>query len=142
MFCNAQYSATFAFFLFQGSFHLLTSSSYTSIFYTFKLFSVLIITVDPSADYVGVDSTGGVLQCQLVVYSQPSMVQYTHQVHKVVSFTVHIISNRQRLFIQLRDACQDRGGTPNRLTQVNVRRLMPTPDIGGCIQLERLLLVT
>ena len=26
-----------------------------------------------------------------VVYSQPSMVQYTRQVHKVVSFTVHII---------------------------------------------------
>ena len=70
------------------------------------------------------------------------MVQYTHQVHKVVSFTVHIISNRQRLFIQLRDAGQDRGGAPNRLTQVTARRLMATPDIGGWSQPERLLLVT
>ena len=69
------------------------------------------------------------------------MVQYTHQVHKVVSFTVHIISNRQRLFIHIRDARQDREGAPNRLTQFTARRLMATPDIGGCSQPERLLLV-
>ena len=75
-----------------------------------------------------------------VVYSQPSMVQYTHQVHKVVSFTVHIISNRQQLFIHIRVARQDRGGAPNRLTQFTAKRLMATPDIGGCSQPERLLL--
>ena len=69
------------------------------------------------------------------------MVQYTHQVHKVVSFTVHIITNRQRLFIHTRDERQDRGGTPNRLTQFTPRRLMATPDIGGFTQPEWLLLV-
>ena len=69
------------------------------------------------------------------------MVQYTHQVHKVVSFTVHTIINRQQLFIHIRDARQDRGGAPNRLTQFTARRLMATPDIGGFTQPERLLLV-
>ena len=69
------------------------------------------------------------------------MVQYTHQVHKVVSFTVHIITGRQRLFIQIRDARQDKGCTPNRLTQFTARQLMATPDIGGFTQPERLLLV-
>ena len=69
------------------------------------------------------------------------MVQYTHQVHKVVSLTVHIITNRQLLSIHTRDARQDRGGAPNRLTQFTARRLMATPDIGGLSQPERLLLV-
>ena len=69
------------------------------------------------------------------------MVQYTHQVHKVVSFTVYRISNRQRLFIHIRDARQDKGGAANRLTLFTARRVMTRLDIGGCSQPEQLLLV-
>ena len=83
---------------------------------------------------------GGVLRCQQV-YSQPSMVQYTRHVHKVVSFTAHIITRRQQLFIHTGDARQDKGCSPNWLTQFIARQLIATPDIGGFTQPERLLLM-
>ena len=69
------------------------------------------------------------------------MVQYTRQVHKVVSFTAQLITRGQWLFIQIRDERQDKGCAPNRLTQFTARQLMATPDIGGFTQPERLLLV-
>ena len=69
------------------------------------------------------------------------MVHYTRQVHKVVSFTAHINTKRQRLFIQIGDARQDKGCAPNRLTQFTARQLIATLDIGGFTEPERLLLV-
>ena len=69
------------------------------------------------------------------------MAQYTRHVHKLVSFTAHIISRRQQLFIHTRDARQDKGCAPNRLTQFTARQLIATRDIGGFTQPERLLLM-
>ena len=78
---------------------------------------MLRFNVDPSVDKVGVDSTGGVLRYQRWFIVQPSIVTVTHQVHKVVSFIVHIIQDSIWLFIQIRSARQERRGAPNRLPQ-------------------------
>ena len=86
---------------------------------------------------------GGVLRCQQVVYSQPSMVQYTHQVHKVVSFTAHIITRRQRLFIQIRDARQDKGCTLNHF--VLMSKYIPrkcSNNLKTCVNVYNIKIVT